>query len=165
MTKAITRTINYVGNGLNIPSVKKEIQFVASGVLDKVTGQWVTVDKTNTVGNYGIEPRIGTEEEMYNTIYEDKRWRKFTVYFYGGFDGWDYYRTSRSNSDEFKYQKYRGEIDSVSGEGKNFSLIYDAEKYGLDKKICSGLKDFVENWDKIEKDCLSDQYKFDIKLK
>ena len=67
-----------------------------------------------------------------NTIYEDKRWRKFTVYFYGGFDGWDYYRTSRSNSDEFKYQKYRGEIDSVSGEGKNYSLIYDAEKYGID---------------------------------
>ena len=101
--------------------------------VDGVTGyEWVTVDKTNTVGNYGIEPRIGTEEEMYNTIYEDKRWRKFTVYFYGGFDGWDYYRTSRSNSDEFKYQKYRGEIDSVSGEGKNFSLIYDAEKYGLD---------------------------------
>lgn len=49
MTKAITRTINYVGNGLNIPSVKKEIQFVASGVLDKVTGQWVTVDKSGKI--------------------------------------------------------------------------------------------------------------------
>ena len=48
----------------------------------------------------------------------------------------------------------------------NFSeIIKDPEKYGLDKKVCAGLKDFVDNWKKIETDCLSDQYKFDIKLK
>ena len=49
LTKTITRTINYVGDGLNIPSVQKEVQFVANGVLDKVTGQWVTVDNNGKI--------------------------------------------------------------------------------------------------------------------
>ena len=102
--------------------------------VDGITGyQWVTVGKGNTVGNFGEEPRIGTEETMMNTIYEDKRWRKFTVCFYGGFDGWDYYRTSRSNSDDFKYQRYRGKINPISGEGTNFTVIHEPEAYGFDK--------------------------------
>ncbi|MCD7118571.1 YSIRK-type signal peptide-containing protein [Limosilactobacillus albertensis] len=49
LTKTVTRTINYVGDGLNIPSVQKEVQFVANGVLDKVTGQWVTVDNNGKI--------------------------------------------------------------------------------------------------------------------
>ena len=102
--------------------------------VDGITGyEWVTVGKGNTVGNFGIEPRIGKEETMLNTIYEDKRYRKFTVCFYGGFDGWDYYRTSRSNSDDFKYQKYRGKLNRNSGEGTSFSIIHDPENYGFDK--------------------------------
>ncbi|MCD7125007.1 LPXTG cell wall anchor domain-containing protein [Limosilactobacillus caviae] len=49
LTKTITRTINYIGDGLNIPSVEKSLTFVANGVLDKVTGQWVTVDKDGKI--------------------------------------------------------------------------------------------------------------------
>ena len=102
--------------------------------VDGVVGyEWVTVGKGNTLENFSKEPRIGTEELMSETIYEDKRWRKFTVCFYGGFDGWDYYRKSRSNSDDFKYQRYRGKIDPVSGDGTNFSLIRRPEVYGFDK--------------------------------
>lgn len=102
--------------------------------VDGITGyEWVTVSRNNTVGNFGIEPRLGTEGTMINTLYEDKRWRKFTVCFYGGFDGWDYYRTSRSNTDDFKYQKYRGNVNSISGEGTGFSIIHDPENYGFDK--------------------------------
>ena len=102
--------------------------------VDGITGyEWVTVGKGNLVGNFTIEPRIGKEEIMIDTIYEDKRYRKFTVCFYGGFDGWDYYRTSRSNSDEFKYKKYRGKINPISGEGTSFSIIHDPENYGFDK--------------------------------
>lgn len=103
-------------------------------MVDGVKGyDWVTVNKANTVGNFNIEPRIGSEALMMNTIYEDKRWRKFTLCFYGGFDGWDYYRESRSNSDDFKYQKYRGYINPTSGEGYNFSVIRNTEAYGFDK--------------------------------
>ena len=101
--------------------------------VDGIEGyEWVTVGKGNTT-LFGIEPRIGNEEVMANTIYEDKRYRKFTMAFYGGFDGWDYYRTSRSNGDDFKYQKYRGKIDSVSGEGTNLSIIRNPETYGFEE--------------------------------
>lgn len=92
--------------------------------------RFITVGKNNTT-DYGIEPRIGTEEEMWGTIYEDKKFRKFTMTFYGGFDGWDYYRKSRSNGDEFKWNKYRGKINEVSGEGANFSVIKNPAAYGF----------------------------------
>ena len=51
-------------------------------------------------------PRIVTEAYMEDTIYEDVNLRKFTVYPYGGFDGWDIYRTERTNSDKYKASKY-----------------------------------------------------------
>lgn len=100
--------------------------------VDGITGyQWVTVGKGNTT-EFGTEPRIGDEETMLNTIYEDKRYRKFTVAFYGGFDGWDYYRSSRSNTDDFIYRKYRGNLDATSGHGTSFDVINDPENYGFD---------------------------------
>lgn len=102
--------------------------------VDGINGyQWVTVGAGNTLDLFGIQPRFGEEETMINTIYEDKRARKFTLCFYGGWDGWDYYRQSRSNSDDFVYRKYRGKVDPVSGEGSNFNLIKDPESYGLEK--------------------------------
>ena len=103
-------------------------------IVDGVKGYtWVTVAKDNILEYSRIEPRIGTEELMMDTIYEDKRYRKFTLCFYGGWDGWDYYRKSRSNGDDFKFQKYRGHIDPISGEGDNFSIIRNPEAYGFDE--------------------------------
>ena len=100
--------------------------------VDGIDGyEWVTVGKGNTL-SFGIEPRIGNETTMLNTIYEDKKYRKFTLCFYGGFDGWDYYRTSRSNTDDFKYTKYRGQIDWTSGIGTMFSVIKNPEAYGFE---------------------------------
>lgn len=98
-----------------------------------VYDNWVTVDKSN-VTDYGIEPRLGAEDVMFGTIYEDKRYRKFTVAFYGGWDGWDYFRDQRSNDDSFTYNKYRGSLNRISGEGISFSVIRDPEAYGFDNK-------------------------------
>lgn len=101
--------------------------------IDGFSGySWSTVSKAETINNFDIEPRIGTDDDMENTIYEDKRYRKFTVAFYGGWDGWDYYRKYRSNTDEFRYQKYKGTIDTTSGQGTNFSVLSEPEKYGFD---------------------------------
>lgn len=96
--------------------------------IDGIAGYtWSTVSKS-AVTNENIQPQISTEADLRGTIYEDKRFRKFTVCFYGGWDGWDYYRTSRSNSDEFTYKNYRGKINhSGSGEGANFSVIRNPE--------------------------------------
>lgn len=98
-----------------------------------VYDNWVTVGKSN-VTDYGIEPRLGNEGIMFGTIYEDKRYRKFTVAFYGGWDGWDYFRDQRSNDDSFTYNKYRGSLNRISGEGVSFSVIRDPEAYGFDNK-------------------------------
>ena len=101
--------------------------------VDGIPGyQWVTVGKGNMTLD-GIEPRFGTEDVMEGTIYEDKRYRKFTMCFYGGFDGWDYYRTERSNGDRFRYTKYRGVLDKNSGEGVMVSVIKDPENYGFEE--------------------------------
>lgn len=100
--------------------------------VDGISGyNWVTVSKAE-VTDMGIEPRIGTEEVMEGTIYEDKRNRKFTVCFYGGWDGWDYYRTSRSNGDDFRANKYKGSINKSSGVGTMFSVMKDPSYYGFD---------------------------------
>lgn len=111
--------------------------------VDGISGyQWVTVASGNTVGLYGIEPRFGQEDIMKNTIYEDKRNCKFTMCFYGGWDGWDYYRTSRSNTDEFTHKKYRGNIDQVSGEGATFNEIKNPEAYGFEKNVNALTSDY-----------------------
>ena len=100
--------------------------------VDGVTGyNWVTVSMAETT-DAGIEPRIGMDDTMEGTIYEDKAFRKFTVCFYGGWDGWDYYRTARSNSDEYRYNKYKGAISPTSGQGTMFSVISNPEEYGFD---------------------------------
>lgn len=115
-----------------------------SRISSDVAGQVVTVDgiegytfstvsRANVVYPYNIEPRIGAEQIMVGTIYEDMKFRKFTACFYGGFDGWDYYRKSRTITDDFKQVKYKGYINSASGEGTNFSVLRDAEAYGFDR--------------------------------
>ena len=111
--------------------------------VDGITGyNWVTVDKTN-VTEFGIEPRIGQEETMLNTIYEDKKLRKFTVAFYGGWDGWDYYRSSRTNTDDYKYSNYRGTLNKNTGKGTNFSVIGKKSSLGSSIDILNS----VENYD------------------
>lgn len=109
----------------------EELKQVVS--VDGITGyEWVTVGKDNTT-DMGVEPRIGNEQTMANTIYEDKRYRKFTLCFYGGFDGWDYYRKSRTNTDDYRYNRYKGKIDPRTGIGKTFSMLKEVSNYGFDE--------------------------------
>ena len=89
--------------------------------------QYVSKDeKLNVSGNY-TRPLIGTEKEMEGSIYEDINYRKFTVCFYGGFDGWDPYRSQRTNTNEFKANKYMGKTT----EGSTFTQINDPESLNL----------------------------------
>ncbi len=70
-------------------------------------------------------PSIGSESLMSNTIYRDIKLRKFTCYPYGGFDGWDAYRKSRSNTDKYNANKYNG---------KAYGEIKDGEGLALDSR-------------------------------
>lgn len=78
-------------------------------------------------------PVIGKETEMYGSIYEYVNLRKFTVFFYGAFDGWDVYRDQRTNTDTFKMSQYRGYIDQGSGEGYAFNKINNPELLQLNQ--------------------------------
>ena len=78
-------------------------------------------------------PAIGSETLMQGSIYEYVNLRKFTVYFYGGFDGWDPYRSQRTNTDDFKMSKYLGTFDTNSGEGYSFNRIDDPDSIGLNQ--------------------------------
>lgn len=75
-------------------------------VDDKTGFTFTTVQPVQNDATAERLPRIVTEAYMEKTIYADKNLRKFTVYPYGGFDGWDIYREQRTNTDKFKGTKY-----------------------------------------------------------
>lgn len=97
------------------------------GNADTSGAKWETVGKENKGSNKNLIPVIGTEDEMKGTIYENVNLRKFTVYPYGGFDGWDIYRGSRTNGDEYKASLYKG----VIGPSKTFSREIDSTTFSL----------------------------------
>ena len=87
-------------------------------------------------------PHITFESEMEENIYGiDKRFRKFTCYPYGGFDGWDIYRESRTNTNEYRANKYKGALNTVNEQTNvldtthAFSSVFDAEAYGLSGRV------------------------------
>ena len=58
-------------------------------------------------------PRLINAAYINQTLYKDINTRKFTVYFYGGFDGWDVNREQRTTGDEYKSSKYNVSGSSV----------------------------------------------------
>lgn len=63
-----------------------------------------------------------TENGLLNGPYEKVYARKFTFAPYGGFDGWDIYRTRRSNTDNFLINKQFGVAGLTSGSFANRTL-------------------------------------------
>ena len=103
--------------------------------VDGETGyDFDTVSASNTTNMYNSAPIISTEADMADTIYAMPNLRKFTAYFYGGFDGWDIYRDSRTNTDEYKMTKYKGQYNDANGIGSYFDRIQDGESLGLNQK-------------------------------
>lgn len=103
--------------------------FLSSGVTVSIDGEKFNKWQAVSPNNEGERPVLASEASMAGTIYEDVNARKFTVYFYGGFDGWDVYRNSRTTGDEFRANKYKGQIKN--GYGSTFSKIQDGEGLGL----------------------------------
>ena len=74
--------------------------------IDGVSGYKFTSVSAKKVTSDPYTPRIINAEYMNSTIYKDIKVRKFTVCFFGGFDGWDIHRDVRTNGDEYKASKY-----------------------------------------------------------
>lgn len=78
------------------------------------TCNFSTVSENNTtVGKNNIPRLIKSFDYIKQTIYSDINTCKFTVCFYGGFDGWDINRTERTNTNDFKSTKYNASSNGV----------------------------------------------------
>ena len=122
----------YLTQGFHLDS-----RLSVDGMVIKVDGEsgytFDCVNLNNRTVMLSEAPIIDTEAQMLGSIYEYIDLRKFTVYFYGGFDGWDAYRDYRTNTDDFKLGKYRGEYNEANGEGVNFNKIMNPEVLGLNQ--------------------------------
>lgn len=112
-----------------------ETAYNPSILVDGVSGyKFDGVSINNRTLLLSESPIIGTEAEMSGSIFENTDLRKFTVYFYGGFDGWDIYRDYRTNTDDFKMSKYRGDYNEANGEGLSFNQIANADALNLNQQ-------------------------------
>ena len=100
------KTTDSTGAALENNPLKDAVIYVDGTPIADSGAAFTTVDDVQVKGKQYNLPRILTEAYMKNTIYQDINLRKFTVYPYGGFDGWDIYRESRTNTDKYKATKY-----------------------------------------------------------
>jgi len=84
------------------------------------------------------DAQFRSEAGVLGTKYEKLRARKFTFAPYGGFDGWDIYRTRRSNLDSFLINGTLGSKGKLSGAFKTRTL------YNGDAAINSDYYAFLE---------------------
>ena len=80
--------------------------------MNSLVTSGVSVDGENGIVfdtvNKNLNAVFGSEAQMEGGPYENVNLRKFTLYPYGGFDGWDIYRKSRTTGDEFRANTYKG---------------------------------------------------------
>lgn len=98
--------------------------------VDGATGYTFTTVSPKVSEDYDKLPRIGSDDVMEGTIYEEVKMRKFTCYPYGGFDGWDIYREERTNTGKYRANKYKATINA----GDTFTTLSDAYAYGITGK-------------------------------
>ena len=134
-TKAYIDNPKFLSHGFHLDSrLDSKNGGISSITVDNESGYKFDCVNTNSRTNTLSEaPIIGTEDEMYGSIYENTNLRKFTVFFYGGFDGWDVYRDKRTNTDEYKMSKYKGYINLGSGDGYSFNKIKDPSALKLNE--------------------------------
>ena len=124
----------FLTEGFHLDSRLTAIGSETSITVDGESGyNFITVGMNERTSQYQESPLIGTEVEMQGCIYENIDLRKFTAYFYGGFDGWDIYRESRTNTDDFKITKYQGQFNESNGEGYSFNRIVGADAMGINQ--------------------------------
>lgn len=100
----------YLSNGFHLDSVLNKYESDKI-MVDGASGYSFTTVSRNKVGSETKAPRFINADIINSTIYADVNNRKFTVCFYGGFDGWDVNRVAngfgRSNTDIYKASKYK----------------------------------------------------------
>ena len=95
--------------------------------FDCVSGEKVTADAYKprmTNAYFSTTGNAKPDTYISQTIYKNEKLRKFTVCFYGGFDGWDINREERTNTDAYNVNNY----GTTSG---GYDTFADAVEYKL----------------------------------
>ena len=99
-----------------------------------------SVDGITVVFDTGNAP-FQTEAGLLNTdVYEKVYARKFTFCVYGGYDGWDIYRKSRTNTDSYILSGTKGQLGLTKGNFSNY--VMDDGENGLTSDYYAYLKAF-----------------------
>ena len=113
--------VELLSNGFHMDSA---INSGTTCYVDGVSGYNFTSVSDKKVTAHARIPRLINAEYIQETIYSDVKTRKFTVCFYGGFDGWDVNRSGRTNTDEYKATIYSVEKSEVFERYKDESGLY-----------------------------------------
>ena len=120
-----------LSNGFHMDSIMSVEGYDNKGIVDGISGFTFTTVSKDKVGSEMLIPRlINAPAYVSQTIYKDVAVRKFTMYFYGGFDGWDVNRESRTNTDDYKASRYA--VRTLEGKSKVFTSVEDN---GLNKML------------------------------
>lgn len=125
-----------LSNGFHLDAILSldEYKTKENGILvDGVPGFTFTTVSTQSVSAHDTKiPRIIDGNYIEDTIYKDINTRKFTVYPYGGFDGWDINRGCRTNGDDFKASNYKVDTTSVFKNASTIPSYQEMLKLGKD---------------------------------
>ena len=94
-----------ITNGFHLDSILS-VQSSATIQVDGESGYTFTTVDAVQMNKYNRIPRILPTDYLDQCLYKDINLRKFTVYPYGGFDGWDINRDRRTNINEYRGNKY-----------------------------------------------------------
>lgn len=112
-------------SGFHMDSLMESVENI---VLDGANCpcKFKAVSSAKTV-NAVYVPRLISGNYIENTLYRDIKTRKFTVCFYGGFDGWDVNREKRTNTNDFKATKYDIGYDYESETSKSSVFTHNVD--------------------------------------
>jgi len=144
--------ISYVDTG---SASAKKPYFGVTNSVDSDMFTYKGLAGTGKTKGFHLEPTIGAEyttlsgSTYVDYVQNDKKLRKFTAYFAGGFDGWDIFRANRTNTSRYQFNNYK--LNYNSELTNNFTTFGDGElnsNYGIpDVPVTTGMtSDFYAFW-------------------
>lgn len=137
---AVIEDPEFMSHGFHLDCRLNKDSYGSSNDVPKITVDGETGYTFDTVSvnartsSLNQSPIIASEDDMYGSIYEDVKMRKFTMAFAGGFDGWDEYRDQRTNTNEYTASSYKGYINKSNGIGyafDTFNTFNNSDMYNL----------------------------------
>ena len=124
-----------ITNGFHLDSIFS-VETDATVLVDGEEGYKFTTVSPIQMNKYNRIPRILPTAYIDDCLYKDINLRKFTVYPYGGFDGWDINRDHRTNTNEYRGNKYSiSRVGSGYTENEIFRPIGGDYELDLDPQV------------------------------